>query len=137
MSARGKARKRALDVIFEADAKAVPVQQVLAEHQRRREAESEPSLNDYSVFLVNGVVEHQGEIDALITTHATGWDLARMPGVDRAILRIAVFEVTHSADVPTAVAISEAVRMAEELSTEQSAGFINGVLGAVSVATAS
>jgi N utilization substance protein B len=137
VSARGKARKRALDVIFEADAKAVPVQQVLAEHQRRREAESEPSLNDYSVFLVNGVVEHQGEIDALITTHATGWDLARMPGVDRAILRIAVFEVTHSADVPTAVAISEAVRMAEELSTEQSAGFINGVLGAVSVATAS
>jgi transcription antitermination protein NusB len=137
VSARGKARKRALDVIFEADAKAVPVQQVLAEHQRRRESESETSLNEYSVFLVNGVVEHQGEIDALITAHATGWDLARMPGVDRAILRIAVFEVTNSADVPTAVAISEAVRMAEELSTEQSAGFINGVLGAVAVATAS
>lgn len=134
MSARGKARKRALDVIFEADAKAVPVQQVLAEHQTRRESESEPSLNDYTVFLVNGVVEHQGEIDALITAHATGWDLARMPGVDRAILRIAVFEVTNSSDVPTAVAISEAVRMAEELSTEQSAGFINGVLGAVAVA---
>jgi transcription antitermination protein NusB len=137
VSARGKARKRALDVIFEADAKAVPVQQVLAEHQRRRESESEPSLNDYTVFLVNGVVEHQGEIDALITAHATGWDMARMPGVDRAILRIAVFEVTNSADVPTAVAISEAVRMAEELSTEQSAGFINGVLGAVAAATAS
>ena len=137
MSARGKARKRALDVIFEADAKAVPVQQVLAEHQRRRESESEPSLNDYTVFLVNGVVEHQAEIDALISTHATGWDLARMPGVDRAILRIAVFEVINSADVPAAVAISEAVRMAEDLSTEQSAGFINGVLGAVAAATAS
>jgi N utilization substance protein B len=137
VSARGKARKRALDVIFEADAKAVPVQQVLAEHQRRRESESEPSLNDYTVFLVNGVVEHQAEIDALISTHATGWDLARMPGVDRAILRIAVFEVINSADVPAAVAISEAVRMAEDLSTEQSAGFINGVLGAVAAATAS
>jgi transcription antitermination protein NusB len=106
VSARGKARKRALDVIFEADAKAVPVQQVLAEHQRRRESESEPSLNDYTIFLVDGVVQHQSEIDALITAHATGWDLARMPGVDRAILRIAVFEVTHSTDVPNAVAIT-------------------------------
>ena len=136
MSARGKARKRALDVLFEADAKAVPVQQVLAEHQRRRESESEPSLNDYTIFLVDGVVQHQSEIDALISAHATGWDLARMPGVDRAILRIAVFEVTQSTDVPNAVAISEAIRMAEELSTEQSAGFINGVLGAVAVAAA-
>ncbi len=136
MSARGKARKRALDVLFEADAKAVPVKQVLAEHQRRRESESEPSLNDYTIFLVDGVVEHQSEIDALISAHATGWDLARMPGVDRAILRIAVFEVTQSTDVPNAVAISEAIRMAEELSTEQSAGFINGVLGAVAVAAA-
>jgi N utilization substance protein B len=136
VSARGKARKRALDVLFEADAKAVPVKQVLAEHQRRRESESEPSLNDYTIFLVDGVVEHQSEIDALISAHATGWDLARMPGVDRAILRIAVFEVTQSTDVPNAVAISEAIRMAEELSTEQSAGFINGVLGAVAVAAA-
>jgi N utilization substance protein B len=99
-------------------------------------SESEPSLNDYTIFLVEGVVQHQSEIDALISAHATGWDLARMPGVDRAILRIAVFEVTQSTDVPTAVAISEAIRMAEELSTEQSAGFINGVLGAVAVAAA-
>ena len=133
MSARGKARKRALDVLFEADAKAVPVQQVLVEHQRRREADGEPALNEYSVALVEGVIGHQADIDALITAHATGWDLFRMPGVDRAILRIAVFELTQSTDVPQAVAISEAVRMAEELSTDQSAGFINGVLGAVAV----
>lgn len=133
MSARGKARKRALDVLFEADAKAVPVQQVLAEHQRRREADGEPALNEYSVALVEGVIGHQTDIDALITAHATGWDMSRMPGVDRAILRLAVFELTQSTDVPQAVAISEAVRMAEELSTDQSAGFINGVLGAVAV----
>ncbi len=133
MSARGKARKRALDVLFEADAKAVPVQQVLVEHQRRREADGEPALNEYSVALVEGVIGHQADIDALITAHATGWDMSRMPGVDRAILRIAVFELTQSTDVPQAVAISEAVRMAEELSTDQSAGFINGVLGAVAV----
>jgi N utilization substance protein B len=133
VSARGKARKRALDVLFEADAKAVPVQQVLVEHQRRREADGEPALNEYSVALVEGVIGHQADIDALITAHATGWDLFRMPGVDRAILRIAVFELTQSTDVPQAVAISEAVRMAEELSTDQSAGFINGVLGAVAV----
>jgi N utilization substance protein B len=133
VSARGKARKRALDVLFEADAKAVPVQQVLVEHQRRREADGEPALNEYSVALVEGVIGHQADIDALITAHATGWDMSRMPGVDRAILRIAVFELTQSTDVPQAVAISEAVRMAEELSTDQSAGFINGVLGAVAV----
>lgn len=133
MSARGKARKRALDVLFEADAKNVPVQQVLAENQRRREADGEPALNEYSVALIEGVVSHQADIDGLISAHATGWDLGRMPGVDRAILRIAVYELTQSADVPQAVAISEAVRMAEELSTEQSAGFINGVLGAVAL----
>lgn len=124
-------------MLFEADAKSVPVQQVLAEHQRRRAADGEAELNEYVVRIVTGVIENQSSIDSVISTHATGWDLSRMPGVDRAILRIAVYELQHNPDVPQAVVISEAIRMAEELSTDQSASFINGVLGAVATNTPS
>jgi N utilization substance protein B len=133
MSARSKARKRALDILFEADSKSVPVGTVLAEHIRRREQAGDPALNDYSIELVEGVKAHADEIDAAVLAAAHGWTLDRMPIVDRAILRIGGFEVIFNEDVPNAVAISEAVQLATDLSTDESPGFVNGVLGAMAV----
>lgn len=131
MSARTKARKRALDILFEADSKSVPVPVVLAEHIRRRQAAGEPELNPHTVAIVDGVAAQQETLDRAIEAAADGWSLARMPAVDRAILRIGAYEVLHADDVPTGVAISEAVELATSLSTEESPGFINGVLGSV------
>jgi transcription antitermination protein NusB len=132
MSARSKARKRALDVVFEADAKGVPVLAVLGEHQRRRVAEGDTELNPYSIELVEGVAAHIADIDQLISTHSTGWSLERMPTVDRAILRIAVFEMVYDNSVPDAVVVSQAVELAKELSTDDSGSFVHGLLGAIS-----
>jgi len=132
MSARGKARKRALDIVFEADAKSVPIIMVLGEHQRRREADGDGALNEYAVVIAQGVADHLDEIDALITKNSTSWTLDRMPTVDRAILRVATFELLFSDSVPDPVAVSQAVEMAKELSTDESASFVHGVLGAIS-----
>jgi N utilization substance protein B len=88
-------------------------------------------VNDYTVRLVEGVDGHAAEIDRLIDTHATGWSLERLPDVDRAILRMAVFELLWEDDVPDAVVMDEAVTLARTLSTEDSPGFVNGVLGAI------
>lgn len=132
MSARSKARKRALDIVFEADSKGVPIVMVLGEHQRRREAESESNLNDYTVELSEGVALHLADIDALISEHSTGWSLERMPTVDRAILRVAVFELVYVESVPDPVVISQAVELAKQLSTDDSGSFVHGVLGAIS-----
>ncbi|MBA3411955.1 MAG: transcription antitermination factor NusB [Geodermatophilaceae bacterium] len=127
MSARRKARKRALDVLFEADLRGLDAGQLLAD----RAAEAQPPIAPYAQLLVDGVVSHQDEIDNLISAHAHGWTLPRLPGVDRALLRIAIYEVLHCPDVPDAVAIDEAIELAKSLSTDESAGFLNGVLGAV------
>jgi N utilization substance protein B len=127
MAARSKARKRAVDILFEADQRAIDPVEVLA---RRRDDGDEPT-NPYTVVLVEGVAGHQSEIDAAISEHAQGWSLPRMPAVDRAVLRLAVYEVRFGTDVPTAVAIDEAVRLAKELSTDDSPAFVNGVLGAI------
>jgi N utilization substance protein B len=132
MSARSKARKRALDIIFEADAKSVPILTVLGEHQRRRVAEGENDLNPYSVELVEGVAENSESIDQLITLHSTGWSLERMPTVDRAILRIATYELMFNQNIPDPVVVSQAVELAKELSTDDSSSFVHGVLGAIS-----
>ena len=131
MSARSKARKRALDILFEADSKSIPIASVLADTVRRREASKEPALNPHTVALVEGVVAHQAAIDAAIEAVAEGWSLARMPAVDRAILRIGTYEVLFLGDVPTGVAISEAVDLASSLSTDESPAFVNGVLSGV------
>ena len=135
MAARGKARKRALDILFEADARAVPVGTVLAEQVRRREAAGEGPLNDYTVTIVEGVRAHQAEIDATLVGSSHGWTLERMPLVDRAILQVAVFEIAFAEDIPDAVAISEAVRLATDLSTDESPQFVNGVLAAVAASS--
>jgi N utilization substance protein B len=129
MSARSKARKRALDVLYEADIRSIPALDVLAATQARRTDEGQAALNDYVAQLVDGVIAHQTYIDELLGSYSMGWTLDRMPAVDRAILRIGAFEVLWRDDVPDAVAISEAVTLAQELSTDESSSFVNGLLG--------
>ncbi len=128
MSARSKARKRALDVLFEADARGLPAVEVLEATHQRRHDEGQAAMNAYVGELVRGVVAHQEEIDELLGSYSTGWPLERMPAVDRAILRLGAYEVLWGADVPEAVAISEAVTLATDLSTDDSPGFVNGLL---------
>jgi N utilization substance protein B len=125
MAARSKARKRALDILFEAEARSEPVLGLLAE----RTADADPPVSEYAAELVRGVHEHAALIDDLLTTHSQGWALARMPAVDRNILRIGAFELLWQDQVPDAVAISEAVSLAAELSTDDSPAFVNGLLG--------
>ncbi len=132
MSARGKARKRALDIIFEAESKEVPIAMVLGEHVRRRESDGDPDLNPYAVELVNFVSSNQTQIDAEITANSRGWTLERMPDVDRAILRLSVAELLFMSATPHAVVVSQAVELAQNLSTDESGSFVHGVLGAVS-----
>jgi N utilization substance protein B len=125
MPARSKARKRALDVLFEAEVRGEPVLDVLAE----RTAAADPPVSEYAALLVRGVHEHAAQIDELLAAYSEGWALERMPAVDRNVLRIGAFELLWRDQVPDAVAISEAVALAGELSTDDSAGFVNGLLG--------
>jgi len=131
MSARSKARKRALDVLFEADAKDVPPASVLAETIRRRAADGDPDLNPYTIELVEGVIANRAEVDAALSASLEDWTLERLPAVDREVLRLGAYELLFCGDVPDAVAISEAVELARSLSTDESPAFVNGVLGAV------
>lgn len=124
MAARSKARKRALDVLFEAEIRGEPVLELLAE----RTAAADPPVSDYAGELVRGVHEHASEIDSLLAANARGWTLDRMPAVDRNILRLGAFELLWNESVPDAVAISEAVALASELSTDDSGPFVNGLL---------
>ena len=125
MSARSKARKRALDLIFAAEARGRTPGDFLAE---QIEAGEEPT-NDYTVALVTGVADRMQRIDELLSSYAEGWSLARMPAVDRNVLRLAVFEVLWVDDVPDAVAVSEALNLVRDLSTDESPSFVNGILG--------
>jgi transcription antitermination protein NusB len=122
--ARTKARKRALDILFEAEIRNEPVLALLAE----RTAAASPPVSDYAAELVRGVHAHQARIDGLLSENATGWTLDRMPAVDRNILRIGGYELLWGHEVPDGVAISEAVLLARELSTDNSPAFINGLL---------
>jgi transcription antitermination protein NusB len=123
MPARSKARKRALDILYEAEIRNVPVLDLLAER-----AEASPPVSGYAADLVRGVQAHRDRIDELLATRAEGWTLDRMPAVDRNILRIGVYELLWAPDVPDGVAISEAVLLARDLSTDGSPAFINGLL---------
>jgi transcription antitermination protein NusB len=124
MPARSKARKRALDVLFEAEIRGVPVFGLLDE----RIAAASPPVSPYAAELVRGVQEHRFEIDGLLAEYAKGWTLDRMPAVDRNILRIGAYELLWAPGVPDAVAISEAVALARDLSTDGSGSFVNGLL---------
>jgi len=127
MAARSKARKRALDVLFEADQRGVPPLDVLA----TRTEQADPPVGEHTARLVTGVVEHRQRIDDLIETYAQGWPLDRMPAVDRALLRMAVFELLYAQDVPDPVVIDEAVELAKTMSTDDSPAFVNGVLARI------
>lgn len=127
VSSRSKARKRALDILFESELRGRDPLETLAE----RAAEADPPLRDYTRTLVEGVADHRDAIDARISAAlAKGWTLPRTPRVDRSALRIAVLEIDHL-EVPDAVAVSEAVRLVADLSTDDSPSFVGGVLGAV------
>ncbi len=131
MSARAKARKRALDFLYEGDIRgASPVALLSA---RDPQELSPISQGEYSEALIAGVLEHQVKIDELIMTYAQGWDMDRMPAIDRNILRLAIYEILWQNDVDDSVAISQAVELASELSTDDSAGYINGLLGRIVV----
>lgn len=126
-SARSKARKRALDILFESEVRGTDPLVTLAE----RAADAEPPLRDYTRTLVEGVADHREAIDARISAAlAKGWTLPRTPKVDRSALRIAVLEIDHL-EVPDSVAVSEAVRLVSDLSTDESPSFVHGVLGAI------
>ncbi|MDQ6642526.1 MAG: transcription antitermination factor NusB [Actinomycetota bacterium] len=130
MSARSKARKRALDLLFASEVRDRGAVEALDE--ALAEAMVVPGgrpVADYTSRLVRGVSEHRMRIDDLLTTYSQGWTLDRMPSVDRNVLRLGVFEVLYVDDVPDAVAVSEAMKLVRELSTDESPAFVNGLLG--------
>ena len=132
MSARTKARKRALDILFQADVRGEELPVVLAVEAKR--AASEPDRQAswlYARDIVDGVIDNRDAIDEQITTFAKDWSLQRMPAVDRALLRIGAWEILYNDDVPTAVAIDEAVELAKEFSTDDSGSFVHGVLARI------
>ena len=130
MPARRKARKRALDVLYEADLRGESIPKVLAETVARMEG-PRPGYLDYAIELVEGVCAHLERIDELIASYAEGWTLQRMPAVDRNLARIAVFELLYQDDIDDLVAISEAVELAGQISTDDSPRFLGGVLGRI------
>jgi N utilization substance protein B len=125
--ARTKARKRALDILFASELRGEDPVAALD----RAIAEGEGPTNDYTAVLVRGVTQHRTRIDELLTQYAQGWSLARMPVVDRNVLRIGLFELLHVEDVPDTVAVTEAMSLVRDLSTDESPQFVNGVLGAL------
>jgi len=129
MRARTKARKRALDILFESEARGEDPLAVLKE---RQDTDDAPPVSDYAARLVEGVVERRERIDQLLTEHAEGWSVARMPAVDRALLRIGLYELLWVDEIDDPVAITEAVELARTLSTDDSPRFVNGVLGRIS-----
>ena len=126
MSARRKARKRALDFLYEADIRNASAIELVGTRE-----ESELSERDYVMELLVGVEANKAKIDELITTYAQGWDMDRMPAIDRNILRIALFEILFKGELDDQIAASEAVEIATELSTDDSAKYVNGVLGRI------
>jgi N utilization substance protein B len=132
VGARSKARKRALDVLYGADVREESINTALAAEQKRADADPKRANSWlYAREIVVGITEHGDEIDELIETYSQDWTISRMPLVDRAILRIGIWELLFNEEIPDGVAISEAVESATVLSTEDSAGFVNGLLGRI------
>ncbi len=132
MSARSKARKAALDLLYEADIRGTSAVETLNLRDVVEEGPDARPIREYTRELVNGVGNNFRKIDELITTYAQGWDMDRLPAVDRNILRLGIYEILWSQTTPDGVAIDEALTLAKELSTDESAGFIHGVLGRIS-----
>ena len=132
MSARTKARKRAVDAVFAADLRKISPLTLLDDvADLAADRQNQEVIFGYAREIVQGVVDHHEEIDDLLETYSQGWALDRMPNLDRAILRVAVWEILHNPDVPDAVAVNEAVELAKELSTDDSGSFVNGLLSRI------
>jgi transcription antitermination protein NusB len=128
VSARSKARKRALDVLYEADIRGLSARVVLDQVTERRAAEEGVAPHELTVAIIDGVEGHRERIDELLQTYSHGWVISRMPAIDRNILRLAAFELLWGSDAPDAVVIDEAVSLTRELSTDESPAFVNGLL---------
>ena len=131
MSARSKARKAALDILYESDIRGNVALDILNARDIVEEGPDARPIRDYTRQLIVGVSDHRRKIDELIATYAQGWDMDRLPAVDRSILRLGIFEIIWESALPDAVAIDEALTLAKELSTDVSAGYIHGVLGKI------
>ncbi len=131
MSARSKARKQALDLLYETDIRGTNLVETLILRDVPAEGPDARPIRDYTKELVNGVSENRRKIDELITTYAQGWDMDRLPAVDRNILRLGIYEILWAKDVPTSVAIDESLVLAKELSSDDSSKYIHGVLGRI------
>ena len=131
MSARSKARKQALDILFESDIRGSVALDILILRDVVEEGPDARPIREYTREIISGVSEHRRKIDELIATYAQRWDMDRLPAVDRTILRIGIYEIIWASQLPDAVAIDEALTLAKELSTDESAGYIHGVLGKI------
>lgn len=130
--ARHRARRRAVDLLFEAEARSLDAAALIVERSELAAAdETIPPVSEYTAALVRGVTERRAHLDDVVTSHLLEWTLERLPAVDRAILRVATWELLYAPDVPPVVAVDEAVQLAKELSTDDSPGFVNGVLGQI------
>ena len=137
MSASSKARKQALDLLYESDIRGSSAADLLLLRDIPDEGPDARPIRDFTKALIGGITENRRKIDELIATYAQGWDMDRLPAVDRNILRLAIYEIIWSDDVEDAVAIDEALNLARDLSTDESAGYIHGVLGRISTIKAS
>ena len=133
MSSRSKARKQTLDLLYEADIRGASAADLLTLRDVLEEGPDARPIREYTKLLVDGVVTNKRKIDELITTYAQGWDMDRLPAVDRNILRLGIYEIVWSADLDDGIAIDEALKMAKDLSTDESAAYIHGVLGKISM----
>lgn len=131
MSARSKARKQALDLLYETDIRGTNLVDTLIARDIPADGPDARPIREYTRELVNGVSDNRRKIDELITTYAQGWDMDRLPAVDRNILRLGIYEILWSKSVPTSVAIDEALDLAKELSSDESSKYIHGVLGRI------
>ena len=133
MSARSKARKQTLDLLYEADIRGASAADLLVLRDVQEDGPDARPIREFTKLLIDGVVLNKRKIDELITTYAQGWDMDRLPTVDRNILRLGIYEIVWSADLDDGIAIDEALKLAKDLSTDESAAYIHGVLGKVSM----
>ncbi|MFZ9100324.1 MAG: transcription antitermination factor NusB [Candidatus Planktophila sp.] len=132
MSARSKARKQALDLLYEADIRGASAADLLITRDLPQEGPDARPIREFTRELISGVTANKRKIDELITTYAQGWDMDRLPALDRNILRLGIYEIVWTPEMSEGIAIDEALNLAKELSTEESAGYIHGVLGKIS-----
>lgn len=131
MSARSKARKQTLDLLYESDIRSSDLLVLLASRETDEEGSDARPIREYTKLLIEGIHTNKRKIDELITTYAQGWDMDRLPAVDRNILRLGIYEILWATELDDAIVIDEALTLAKDLSTDESAGYIHGVLGRI------